>query len=127
MIFFIFFCGSIFFTARGIDSVFYREVSALVKDYGYVFLLRITKAPITPGIQPQQVSRNTMSTEPHPRSITARGGKIIANKTCKQDIILLFLSCLHFIHAQRFVAPDTYSALSCAWDNEKLNCGVAYL
>ena len=54
-------------------------------------------APITPGIQPQSVNRNTIATLPHPRSTTANGGKIIANSTCKQDIIRLFnLFCANF-------------------------------
>ena len=34
-------------------------------------------APITPGTHPRQVRRKTISTDPHPRSITASGGKII--------------------------------------------------
>jgi len=41
---------------------------------------------MTPGIQPHSVSRNTIITEPQPRSTTANGGKITANKTCKQFI-----------------------------------------
>ena len=51
----------------------------------------MTKAPITPGTQPQQVSNKTIKTEPHPLSITAKGGKKIANITRKQDMIFLFL------------------------------------
>ena len=43
-------------------------------------------APMTPGIHPQSVSRNTMVIDPHPRSTTAKGGKMIANNTCKQVI-----------------------------------------
>ena len=31
-----------------------------------------------------------MVIEPHPRSTTARGGKIIANNTCKQVILFQF-------------------------------------
>ncbi len=38
-------------------------------------------AAMTPGTQPQSVSRNTMSIEPQPRSITASGGKIMARMT----------------------------------------------
>lgn len=48
---------------------------------------KITKAPITPGIQPHKVNNNTIVTDPHPRSITARGGKTIANNTCKNVIL----------------------------------------
>lgn len=55
-------------------------------DY-FSFLLSITKAPITPGIQPHKVSIVTMAIDPQPLSITARGGKIIHNSTLKQDII----------------------------------------
>ena len=50
----------------------------------------MTKAPITPGTQPQQVSNKTINTEPQPLSITAKGGKKIANITRKQDMIFLF-------------------------------------
>ena len=57
----------------------------------YSFLFKITKAPITPGTQPQQVSNKTINTEPQPLSITAKGGKIIANKTRRQDIYFCFL------------------------------------
>ena len=46
-----------------------------------VYLLLITKAPITPGTQPQQVSIVTMTIEPQPLSSTASGGKMIHNKT----------------------------------------------
>jgi hypothetical protein len=49
----------------------------------------MTNAPITPGTQPQQVSNNTINTEPQPLSITAKGGKKIASKTRKNDIIFL--------------------------------------
>ena len=56
----------------------------------YSFLFKITKAPITPGTQPQQVSNNTINTEPQPLSITAKGGKNNANITRKQDIMLYF-------------------------------------
>lgn len=47
------------------------------------------KAAITPGTHPQSVRRNTITTDPHPRSTTANGGKIIANNTCKQLICFL--------------------------------------
>jgi hypothetical protein len=52
----------------------------------YSPLLRISKAPITPGTQPHKVNRNTIAIDPHPLSHTANGGKIIANMTRKQDI-----------------------------------------
>ena len=46
---------------------------------------------MTPGTQPQSVSRSTMSIDPQPRSITASGGKIMARMTWRQDITLLFM------------------------------------
>jgi len=47
-------------------------------------------AAITPGIQPHKVSRNTITKDPQPFPITAKGGKIIANKTLRQPILDLF-------------------------------------
>lgn len=44
------------------------------------YLLFITSAPITPGTQPQQVSRVTMTIEPQPLSSTASGGEIYAQQ-----------------------------------------------
>jgi len=52
-------------------------------------LLRITKAAITPGTHPQRVSINTINTDPHPWSITAKGGNKIDNKTLKKLISLV--------------------------------------
>ena len=46
----------------------------------------MTKAAITPGTQPANVSKNTISTEPHPLSSTDNGGNIIAKSTLKKDI-----------------------------------------
>ena len=56
----------------------------------YSFLFRMTKAPITPGTQPQQVSNNTINTEPQHLSITAKGGNNNANNTRRKDIMLYF-------------------------------------
>lgn len=50
--------------------------------------MRIIKAPITPGTQAQSVSKKTISTEPQPLSITARGGNTIANKTLNKLIAI---------------------------------------
>jgi len=50
-------------------------------------LFKITNAAITPGIQPQRVNRNTITTEPQPLSMTESGGKITAKITRKQPII----------------------------------------
>ena len=44
-------------------------------------------APITPGTHPHKVSTNTISTEPHPQSMTARGGKKIAKSALRHDIV----------------------------------------
>ncbi len=42
---------------------------------------------MTPGTQPQHVSRNTIATEPHPLSNTASGGKTTAKNTRRQDTV----------------------------------------
>ncbi len=55
------------------------------------YFLQIIKAPITPGTQAQRVRRNTIITEPHPLSITARGGKIMQRITRKRDILYFLL------------------------------------
>jgi len=41
---------------------------------------------MTPGTQPQSVSRNTMSIEPQPN--TAKGGKRMERRMRRKDIIL---------------------------------------
>jgi hypothetical protein len=56
----------------------------------YSFLLRITSAAITPGTHPQDVSRSVMRIEPHPLSMTARGGKIKDNNTLPKDMVVFF-------------------------------------
>ena len=43
---------------------------------------------MTPGTQPQHVSKKTIKTEPHPLSITAKGGKNNDNKTRRQDMMV---------------------------------------
>lgn len=45
------------------------------------------KAPITPGIQAQRVRMKTITTLPHPLSITAKGGNKI-DKSTRQILIL---------------------------------------
>ena len=45
------------------------------------------KAAITPGIHPKQVRINTITIEPHPLSITAKGGKIIQSNTRKHPMV----------------------------------------
>ena len=39
-----------------------------------LFLLRMTRAPMTPGTHPKQVRMATIKMDPQPRSDTARGG-----------------------------------------------------
>jgi len=51
-------------------------------------LLSITKAAITPGTQPHNVSMKTIRKEPQPLSTIERGGKTIASKTLKKDICI---------------------------------------
>lgn len=59
----------------------------LFKVYaGFQLRVTISRAAITPGIQPQRVSMNTSNTEPQPLSITARGGKIIQRITLQSDM-----------------------------------------
>lgn len=41
----------------------------------------------TPGIQANNVRRNTIKIEPQPLSMTASGGQIIDNNTLKKPII----------------------------------------
>lgn len=49
------------------------------------------KAPMTPGIQAHRVSMKTMTTLPHPLSMTAKGG----NKIDKSTLQMLILNnCL---------------------------------
>ena len=50
------------------------------------------KAPITPGIHAQSVSRKTIKIEPQPLSITANGGKMIHKMTRQIDILVDFLN-----------------------------------
>ncbi|KRO67087.1 MAG: hypothetical protein ABR84_01055 [Cryomorphaceae bacterium BACL21 MAG-121220-bin10] len=57
----------------------------------------MTNAAMTPGTQPQIVKINTISTEPHPLSITASGGNKMDNKT-RQKLMstkLRFIFSLH--------------------------------
>ena len=59
-------------------------------NFNHLFLLRIINAPMTPGTQPQRVSRNTISIEPQPRSNTAKGGKRMERRTLKKDMVVFF-------------------------------------
>ena len=56
--------------------------------YISLLLFKMINAPITPGSQPQSVSKETLSTDTHPQFLTASGGKMMDN-ICNQDIIQL--------------------------------------
>ena len=64
----------------------WRKRDLSISHRVYLFLLRIINAAMMPGTQPTRVSRNTISIEPQPRSITASGGKIMARMTWRQDM-----------------------------------------
>ena len=55
------------------------------------------KAAITPGTQPKIVKIKTITKEPQPLSITAKGGKTIHNKTLKQPIKNIFSKVIKII------------------------------
>jgi hypothetical protein len=58
----------------------------------YLFgLFKITSAAITPGTQPQSHNKKTITIEPQPLSITAKGGQKIESKTLQILIIIDFL------------------------------------
>jgi len=46
---------------------------------------------MTPGTQPQRVSKKTIKIEPQPLPITESGGKIIANNTRQKLMSILFI------------------------------------
>ena len=48
----------------------------------------MTKAAITPGTHPQNVSSSTIKNDPQPLPITARGGKSIARRTLIKLIVV---------------------------------------
>ena len=54
---------------------------------------------MTPGTHPQQVSRVTITIDPHPRSMTASGGHKMAKSTLISDIsISIFKFDLYCYH-----------------------------
>lgn len=59
-------------------------------SYNQLVLFKIIKAAITPGTQPQRVSKKTIKIDPHPFPITERGGNRMANKTLQKLIDLIF-------------------------------------
>ena len=74
-------------------------------------LLIITKAAITPGTQPKSHSKKTIIIEPHPLSITAKGGQIIDSKTLQKLILNLDfrITILDFNHlTKKFIECYTF-------------------
>ena len=65
-------------------------------------LLRITKAAITPGTQPQSQSKNTINIEPQPFPITAKGGQNIHNNTLQILIILKLIDDMYWTEKHIF-------------------------
>ena len=65
-------------------------------------------AAITPGIQPANVKRNTIKTEPQPLSITDNGGNKIASITLINDIMLKNTKKLLKKQFQHLLRPTTY-------------------
>lgn len=58
-------------------------------------------APMTPGIHPAAVRISTMSIEPHPRSMTASGGKMIERMTLKSDMCDILIIVKMIFEAMR--------------------------
>ena len=73
------------FAYHGVVSFFYTTVTP--PGFFYLLLFRIINAAITPGIQPARVRIKTIKTEPHPKSIIASGGKMMARITRRQDML----------------------------------------
>lgn len=48
-------------------------------------------AAIQPGTHPRMVRIEVMSTDPHPLSITAKGGHIMHNRALQNDIVVRFI------------------------------------
>jgi hypothetical protein len=81
------------------------------------------KAAITPGIHAQSVRINTITTLPHPLSITAKGGKIM-DKITRQILILknylrLQNSSKYFIYMTHFLR-FRYTHLKSDFVNQRL-------
>ena len=49
-------------------------------------LFKMMRAAMTPGTHPQSVRIKTITMEPHPLSMTANGGNMIAKSTRKQPM-----------------------------------------
>ena len=70
-------------------------------DIYHQFLFSIINAAITPGTHPHNVSRNTIMKEPHPWSITAKGGNMIASITRRQDINHVFFDGANILNLKK--------------------------
>jgi len=57
-------------------------------------LFKITKAPITPGTHPANVSKSTINIDQHPLSKKAKGGRKIANNTLQKLIVIPLINNL---------------------------------
>ena len=73
-------------------------------------LFKITRAAITPGTQPHKVKIKTITSDPHPRSTTAKGGKIIDNKTRQ---ILIYKLDNTFILLRQYIKFVTLYFIYC--------------
>ncbi len=78
----------------------FPTLSIKVNKSGY-FLLLIMSAPMTPGTQPQRVRRKMIRTDPHPLSITARGGKKMHSRTRRRPIEIYDLRCPNCDHKSK--------------------------
>ena len=58
---------------------------------------------MTPGTQPHNVNKNTINKEPHPLSMTAKGGKNIAKITLNNDIVVFFMFANIMILSLRYI------------------------
>jgi hypothetical protein len=72
-------------------------------------LLLIIKAAITPGIHPKHVKIKTMTIEPHPLSITAKGGNMMQRSTLKQPILYFFQRSKNNFILQRYKYELNYN------------------
>ena len=54
-------------------------------------LFKMTKAPMTPGTQPQRVKSNTIRKDPQPFPITERGGNKMASNTLQKLMCNIFV------------------------------------
>ena len=65
------------------------------------------RAASTPGIHPKTVKINTIKTEPHPLSKTARGGMMMDNKT-RQKLINFLSKIIKMYQKNKKVEENLY-------------------